>query len=171
MSETPHTRLNEWVTLLYQRILCWWPWTWNPFTQSSNMRWVLGHLCIIWTNRWHDLMLIGFLEFILTHNYFVFDRPFFQQVSGTAMGAPSYANLLLGWWGETVVYPAACYQQYFWKWFTYIDDIIFIWTWPLEECHNFIDNLNNNDMHICPTSHLSHLPTFLRFFLYPENRP
>lgn len=45
-----------------------------------------------------DSFVIDLLDFILQHNYFVFNNTFYKQVSGTAMGArcdPSYANLFL----------------------------------------------------------------------------
>ncbi|XP_073441850.1 uncharacterized protein [Dendrobates tinctorius] len=47
----------------------------------------------------HQSFLLDVLNFVLANIYFTFDRGFYKQVSGTAMGvrcAPSYANLFLG---------------------------------------------------------------------------
>lgn len=62
----------------------------------------------------HDSFLIDLLDYVLQHNYFIFDGGFYRQVSGTAMGArcaPSYANLFFGWWEEAHVYTMDLYQQ------------------------------------------------------------
>lgn len=39
------------------------------------------------SNQQHDSLLIDLLEFVLKHNYFVFDRSYYKHVSGTAVGA------------------------------------------------------------------------------------
>lgn len=83
-------------------------------------------------NRMHDSFLIDLLDYILGHNYFMLDRKFYRQVSGTAMGAkcaPSYANLFLGWWEETHVYNTEDFKYPFvTHWFRFIDDILFLLT-------------------------------------------
>uniref|UniRef100_A0A8C5Q3U2 Reverse transcriptase domain-containing protein n=1 Tax=Leptobrachium leishanense TaxID=445787 RepID=A0A8C5Q3U2_9ANUR len=51
--------------------------------------------------------IIQLLTYILTHNFFLFDGKYYLQTRGTAMGtscAPSYANLYLALWEETVVF-------------------------------------------------------------------
>ncbi|CAJ0964821.1 unnamed protein product [Ranitomeya imitator] len=57
--------------------------------------------------REHNNFVMSLLKYILTHNAFKFDGKYYHQLRGTAMGcpcAPSYANLSLGWWEETVVF-------------------------------------------------------------------
>lgn len=57
-----------------------------------------------------DSFLIDLFNFILRHNYFIFDGMYYRPVSGTAMGvccAPSCAKLFLGWWEAPCVYPSS----------------------------------------------------------------
>ncbi|CAJ0966495.1 unnamed protein product [Ranitomeya imitator] len=106
----------------------------------------------------HDNFILRLLHFILDKNYFVFDRKFFRQISGTAMGAccaPTYANLFLGWWEETVVYQHNLFSSRVHTWQRYIDDILLIWTGPVEDCNQFIWDLNVNNLNIKLTSVIS----------------
>lgn len=109
-------------------------------------------------NRMLDSFLIDLLDFVLQHNYFLFDSSYYRQVSGTAMGArcaPSYANLFLGWWEVTHVYPSNPFQNQVLKWARYIDDVIFVWSGTKEDCLSFIEMLNDNELNIHLTSHFS----------------
>ncbi|CAJ0933915.1 unnamed protein product [Ranitomeya imitator] len=106
----------------------------------------------------HDRFILSLLYFILDKNYFVFDRKFFRQLSGTAMGArcaPSYANLFLGWWEETTVFLHPLFGTMACTWQRYIDDILMIWTGSLEDCNQFINDLNTNNLNIRLTSVIS----------------
>lgn len=50
-------------------------------------------------------LIVQLLEFVLTHNFFLFKESLFLQLQGTAMGAacvPSYANLFLGLWDRGI---------------------------------------------------------------------
>lgn len=69
--------------------------------------------------------------------------------------APSYANLFLGWWECTVVYLIPEFQQWVAHWHRYIDDIVFFWTGPLEQCQEFVRSLNNNPWNIHLTANFS----------------
>ncbi|XP_069614259.1 uncharacterized protein [Ranitomeya imitator] len=124
-------------------------------------------------DRLHDSFLLDLLSFVLDKNYFVFDRVFYRQARGTAMGArcaPSYANLFLGWWESTRVYCLEAFSMHVIKWYRYIDDILFLWTGTLEECHQFIMTLNQNPWNIRLTSHLSQREVeFLDLKLYPKD--
>ncbi|XP_077149389.1 uncharacterized protein LOC143812038 [Ranitomeya variabilis] len=109
-------------------------------------------------NDRHNRFLLELLHFILDKNYFTFDRKYYRQISGTAMGArcaPSYANLFLGWWEETVVFQQVGFSQNVATWRRYIDDVIFLWTGSLTDCENFIANLNHNMFNIRLTSTIS----------------
>ncbi|XP_073518019.1 uncharacterized protein [Phyllobates terribilis] len=121
-------------------------------------------------NRLHDSFIVDLLKFILTHNYFVFDHVFYRQASGTAMGArcaPAFANLFLGWWEDTHVYPLREYNYGVFKWFRFIDDILIIWTGTEAEAIDFVDRLNVNDFNI----HLTHcISSSVVYFLDLEIR-
>lgn len=106
----------------------------------------------------HQSFNIDLLDFVLRHNFFVFDGCSFKQVSGTAMGAccaPSYAILFLGWLEEAHVYTMELFNEFVINWSCYIDDIMFIWTGPREECLKCISILNAT-----PT-------TFISLLIYP----
>ncbi|KAM4050613.1 uncharacterized protein ACNLHF_017504 isoform 1-T1 [Anomaloglossus baeobatrachus] len=106
----------------------------------------------------HDSFLLDLCSFALNHNYFLFDRQYYRQTSGVAMGArfaPSYANLFLGWWEATVVYRSEFFERFVTHWRRFIDDVIFIWSGPEEVCHDFLRSLNDNDMNIFLTYTIS----------------
>ncbi|CAJ0961852.1 unnamed protein product [Ranitomeya imitator] len=120
----------------------------------------LGH-----SDRMHDSLVVDLLEFIMRHNFFLFDRTYYLQVSGVAMGArcaPAVANLFLGWWEATMVYPLEEFKRHVCHWSRYIDDLFFIWTGSIDECRNFITSLNRNSHNIVLTySFSSTVVTFL----------
>ncbi|XP_069609107.1 uncharacterized protein [Ranitomeya imitator] len=110
-------------------------------------------------DREHDQFLLDLLLFVLDKNYFVFDRCFYRQIKGTAMGArcaPSYANLFLGWWEESVVYEHVAFGEKCLKWLRFIDDIVMFWTGTEEDCNQFIADLNDNSCNIRLTSCISY---------------
>ena len=79
----------------------------------------------IWENPTNH-SICKLLEIVLKCNNFQFDNKDYLQVGGTAMGtklAPSYANIYMGWFEDTHVYPYDP-QPLIWK--RYIDDIFFI---------------------------------------------
>lgn len=91
--------------------------------------------------------VIALLDFILQHNYLIFNGVYYRPVSGTAMVAhctPSYANFFLGWWEEVHVHPMALFQNHIIKWARYIDDVLFLWPGTRDECLHFINILNDN---------------------------
>ncbi|CAJ0968092.1 unnamed protein product [Ranitomeya imitator] len=109
-------------------------------------------------DRDHDCFILDLLKMVLEKNYFIFDRTFYRQASGTAMGArcaPSYANLYMGWWEETHVYQLHMFQRCVLEWHRFIDDVLLLWTGTLDECNNFIDSLNRNPWNIRLTSKVS----------------
>lgn len=57
------------------------------------------------TNSLFDNFILQLLDFVLTHNTFLFDGQAYCQTQGVAMGtpcAPSYANLFLGAWEQEI---------------------------------------------------------------------
>ncbi|CAJ0944101.1 unnamed protein product [Ranitomeya imitator] len=96
----------------------------------------------------HNRFVIQALEFCLTRNYFLFDGKYFHQLRGTAMGspcAPSYANLLLGWWEENVVFGDTTESNII-LWLRYIDDVFVIWKGDEKSFQTFVTGLNSNDL-------------------------
>ncbi|XP_077134800.1 uncharacterized protein LOC143788791 [Ranitomeya variabilis] len=117
------------------------------------------------SDRLHDSFIVDLLGFILKHNFFLFDRNFYLQVSGVAMGArcaPALANLFLGWWELTRVFVSTWFKSKVRCWFRFIDDVFFIWSGTQEELQIFIDFLNDNVFNIfltfsCSSSSVSFL--------------
>uniref|UniRef100_A0A8C5N1Z7 Reverse transcriptase domain-containing protein n=1 Tax=Leptobrachium leishanense TaxID=445787 RepID=A0A8C5N1Z7_9ANUR len=92
------------------------------------------------------------LAFVLKHNYFVFDRKFYHQIQGTAMGttcAPAYANLYLGIWEKQHIF-SDCnpYRSKILFWKRYIDDIILVWGGTQEEFVDLTNYLNKNTLNL-----------------------
>ena len=81
-------------------------------------------------------------EFILTHNYFVFEDNIYLQMMGTAMGtrmAPQYANLFMA------LLESEFLKHYHLKpliYLRFIDDTFMIWTHGEEELKNFLRAFN-----------------------------
>ncbi|CAJ0936767.1 unnamed protein product [Ranitomeya imitator] len=98
-------------------------------------------------------LILELVEYILTHNLFVFKDNFNLQKRGTAMGAacaPSYANLFLGAWEREVFGdggpPLAAHVL---CWHRYIDDILFLWGGgSARQLEEFMTSLNVNPFNI-----------------------
>lgn len=73
------------------------------------------------------VFIVKCITFCLTHNYFWFHKTFYNQVSGTAMGAwfaPSYANLYMENWEVQYLYASDIpYKDNILIYKKYIDDI------------------------------------------------
>ncbi|XP_073422111.1 uncharacterized protein [Dendrobates tinctorius] len=109
--------------------------------------------------RGHNSFLTSLLQYILTHNAFCFDGKFYHQLRGTAMGcpcAPSYANLFLGWWEETIVFGG---EEKWWHclislWYRFIDDVFMVWTGDKDQFEEFVRELNRNSVNLRFTSEI-----------------
>ncbi|CAJ0952396.1 unnamed protein product [Ranitomeya imitator] len=85
--------------------------------------------------------VVKLIKFILTHNYFEFDKIYLQE-TGTAMGskmAPQYANLFMAKLESDLlsscpIRPLAYYH--------YIDDILIIWTESEPHLKTFHEQFN-----------------------------
>ncbi|XP_044134272.1 uncharacterized protein LOC122926834 [Bufo gargarizans] len=96
------------------------------------------------------------VNFILKHNYFVFNTDFFLQKSGTAMGtrfAPSYANIFMSDWEDEVILPKLGADLVLWK--RYIDDVVFIWRGSDLALNSFLAEINRNNLNLHFTSNIS----------------
>ncbi|XP_040275624.1 uncharacterized protein LOC120990787 [Bufo bufo] len=105
----------------------------------------------------HNKLVLDLLNFSLTRNYFVFDDRHYHQLRGTAMGsscAPSYANLLLGWWETNYIGSEALaeWQDKVVLWLRFIDDVFVLWRGTEESFAEFVMIINDNDLGLNFTS-------------------
>ena len=92
-----------------------------------------------------DEELLQLLEINLTRNDFVFDKKFYLQVKGTAMGkrfAPAYANIFMANWEEEVFVKCQKKPTHYLR---YLDDIWGIWEGSMNEFELFLNELNSHD--------------------------
>ncbi|XP_075440576.1 protein-L-isoaspartate O-methyltransferase domain-containing protein 1 isoform X1 [Ascaphus truei] len=90
--------------------------------------------------------LLLLMEIILNKNFFRFERTYYLQLSGTAMGsnmAPSYANLYMDMYEQTHILYDAPYAQHIQKYVRYIDDIFILWSGDTTELNIFVEHLNS----------------------------
>ncbi|XP_073419118.1 uncharacterized protein [Dendrobates tinctorius] len=97
-------------------------------------------------------LVLELVDFILTHNFFVFKDQFYLQKRGTAMGvtcAPSYANLFLGAWERNLFGDGGPRDaSHVLCWYRFIDDILFLWDGGVDQLGNFMRSLNVNNYNI-----------------------
>ncbi|XP_056388374.1 oocyte zinc finger protein XlCOF8.4-like [Hyla sarda] len=103
--------------------------------------------------RAHRQLVLDLLRFTLTRNVFVFDKRTYNQLRGTAMGspcAPTYANLYLGWWEESVVFSEALqhHTELVGLWARYIDDVFILWNGTPDQFASFVAALKVNEDYI-----------------------
>ena len=90
-----------------------------------------------------------FLALILTLSKFIFNCKHLLQTKGCAMGticAPSYANSFMDHFEGKYIYPLIEGKSL--TYFTYIVEILLIWTGTKDKLDQFLDDLNekNNDL-------------------------
>uniref|UniRef100_A0A8C5M9N9 Reverse transcriptase domain-containing protein n=1 Tax=Leptobrachium leishanense TaxID=445787 RepID=A0A8C5M9N9_9ANUR len=94
-----------------------------------------------------DFTLEG-IKLILENNYFSFNKEFYLQKKGTAMGtrfAPSFANLYMSTWEEKITENK---EDNIILYLRYIDDILMIWKGGEEDLVTFLNQLNTKDPNI-----------------------
>ena len=87
--------------------------------------------------------IITFLALILTLNNFVYNRKFYLQIKGCAMGkicAPAYANIFMGEFEQKYMYPLIKDKSILFL--HYIDDILVVWIKSEKQLKNFMSELN-----------------------------
>uniref|UniRef100_A0A803JJ24 Reverse transcriptase domain-containing protein n=1 Tax=Xenopus tropicalis TaxID=8364 RepID=A0A803JJ24_XENTR len=87
--------------------------------------------------------LCSLLRLVFTCNYFRFERTFYLQKTGTAMGsnvAPSYANLYMNFFELEFIYPV--YSTQLLLYCRYIDDIFILWRGDHIGVESFVASLN-----------------------------
>ena len=88
-------------------------------------------------------VITTFLSLILTLNNFIFNGINYLQILGCAMGtkcAPSYANIFMGKFEETHIYPRILNKTRIFL--RYIDELFFIWKGTETELMTFFDEIN-----------------------------
>lgn len=81
-------------------------------------------------------------KIVLEKNTFQFNKNFYTQLQGTAMGtkmAPNYAILFMDWLERNLIASSDKKPMVWWR---YIDDIFFIWTHGQEALQNFQNHAN-----------------------------
>ena len=87
-------------------------------------------------------LIIRLLHLNITNNFFTFEKCVFQQIQGTAMGAPfspTMANIYMSIFLKNFLQTQPS-KPYLLK--RYIDDILIIWTGTLVQLQQFIQDLN-----------------------------
>ena len=95
-------------------------------------------------NNRPDQALLQLLELSLTCNDFVFDDKHYLQIRGTAMGkkfAPAYANIYMAEWEREVLVKCPLKPVMYYR---YLDDIIGLWPYSLQDFDAFIQILNTH---------------------------
>ena len=95
--------------------------------------------------------IIQGMKFILENNFFLFNGKAYKQIKGTSMGtkvAPTYANLVMGYW-ETFLYKEVAkhfmeHHLYFIQnWKRYLDDCLILWPGTEEDMDKLKSIINN----------------------------
>ena len=91
-----------------------------------------------------DKQILDLLKICLENNDFIFNKEWYLQIYGTAMGkkfAPNYANIFMAHWEEEALSKCKlkplCY-------FRFLDDIFIIWTHTEKEFWDFFNTLNDH---------------------------
>lgn len=106
--------------------------TWDATALYTSIPNKEGRLAIAyWLNKFNHPFkeeILDGLRIIMEYNWFSFGDTYWRQTSGTAMGtpcAPSYANLFLAYYEETVLLPM--FKNNFLLYKRLIDDVLIIW--------------------------------------------
>ena len=113
--------------------------------------------------------LMILINFVLTHNNFVFNKENYIQLNGTAMGTkmgPGYACLFMGKF-ELDFLGDLSFSPIFWK--RFIDDIFLIWTHGEEKFNLFLEKINSVHPNIKFESTKSNSIPFLDVLVKFEN--
>lgn len=92
--------------------------------------------------------ILSLLKICLKHNDFIFNKEWYLQVGGTAMGkkfAPNYANIFMAKWEKEALDKCPKSPQCY---FRYLDDIFIIWPHSKEDFVEFFNILNSHHPNI-----------------------
>ena len=107
-----------------------------------------------------NTFILKFLEITLTRNNLLFDKSFFLQICGCAMGrkySPAYTDIYLADWEESAFLKCPSRPLVY---FRYLDDIFGLWDESETEFNHFIHILNSHHPRIKlkHTLHLQQVP-------------
>lgn len=141
---------------------------WNPDTMWISADVVslytsIPHAAAITALRWflevysdYDIELQDMLcvttEYLLSHNFFMFDSTLYLQKVGASMGAkfsPSIANIYMGWWENKFLFSETNPLCQSIKWYgRYIDDLLLVAVADVTAVSRFSDFLNCNPLNL-----------------------
>lgn len=109
----------------------------------------------------YDIELKAYLlevtEYLLTHNFFMFNEQHYLQTMGASMGAkfsPSIANIYMAWWETCFLFHDSNPLVSHISWYgCYIDDLLFIAVADVMAVQGFADYLNQNPCNLKFTIH------------------
>lgn len=120
--------LHDWVLITLRLYL-------NTYSSYSN---ILKEFLVMAT------------QWLLSHNFFIFNREFFLQIRGVPMGgkcSPSLAGIYMSAWEMDSIFsdrnPFASHIRWFGR---YIDDVLLMWEGPQNLVTPFVTYINNNSM-------------------------
>ncbi|XP_069494653.1 uncharacterized protein [Ambystoma mexicanum] len=114
------------------------------------------------------------LDFIAQNAYFQYDKQYYSQISGTAMGAtmaPAYANSFMLKFEEDHIIKHPVWHQYIKHWGRYIDDIFLVWSGPHATLDSFLGYINLIDERIQFTYEIGHPSVHFLDVLVIPNAP
>ena len=119
-----------------------------------------------------DHFILQFLQLTLTRNDFLFDKSFFLQICGCAMGrkySPAYADIYLADWEESAFLKCPSRPLLYYR---YLDDIFGLWDKSEVEFNQFIHILNSHHPRITlkHTLHLQQVPFLDTIVFFTETK-
>ncbi|XP_041420574.1 uncharacterized protein LOC121394246 isoform X2 [Xenopus laevis] len=99
---------------------------------------------------------LSLLHFILHKNYFKFEKDYFLQTSGTAMGsnvAPTYANAFMHAYEKRHILCNPLFRRFGGYYRRYIDDLFFLWFGSEKDLLEFFGELNSHNSTVRFTLH------------------
>jgi len=91
-----------------------------------------------------DQEILELLKICLENNDFIFNKEWFLQIYGTAMGrkfAPNFANLFMAQWEKEALAKCTLQPDCFLR---FLDDIFIVWPHSEEEFYKFFNTLNDH---------------------------
>lgn len=96
--------------------------------------------------------IIMCLEYLLNHNFSMFDGDYYLQKCRASMGAKfslSLANLYMGWWDRLHIFGTDSPRRKDTIFYSrYIDDLLFIYSEPHVDMEQWLDYMNDNVLNL-----------------------
>lgn len=111
-------------------------------------------------------------EYLLSHNFFMFNNKYYFQETGASMGdkfSPSMANIYMGWWEHKYLFSDANPLFFSTSWYSrYIDDLLLVTylavadVTAVQQFNNYINNTIYGALRDIPNSIFGSLVIFMR---------